>query len=232
MQDFTPPIPGRHNMYYAIHKTLRLGHARLIGLLTATDWQDDAERAEALDRLRAFLAMAEHHLHGEETHIHPALETAERGSTGIAHDGHEHHERAFAELETLARAVETARGDGRTEAGQRLYFRYALFAAADMEHMAEEETRLLGAMHRLFSDDALREIEGRVTSRIEPAHMTRILELMAPALSVPELAGMLSHIRGEMPAPAFAGLLSDTVRPALTPARAARLDAALAPVAA
>ncbi|WP_375689381.1 hemerythrin domain-containing protein [Pseudooceanicola sp. LIPI14-2-Ac024] len=229
MTGYTPPVPGRHNMYYAIHKTLRLGHARLIAQLTATDWQDPDETAAALTALRGFLAMAANHLNGEETFIHPALEAAEPGSSDTAHEGHDHHEQAFAELESLARAVETATGPARDTAGQRLYFRYALFAAEDIEHMAEEETHLLGAMHRLFGDDDLRAIEGRIIAKIDPADMTRTMALMAPALSTPELAGMLSEMRHAMPPEVFSGFLAAAVAPALPPVRFARIEALLAP---
>lgn len=221
------PAAGRHNMYDAIHRGLRLGHARMLERLGATDFADDAERAAMLADLRAFLHLAQGHLESEESVIHPAVEAAEPGAADIAHEGHAEHETAFADLSRLAEAVEDAAPDLRVRAGRALYHRYALFVAADLEHMHGEETALLGCMHRLFSDDRLGQIEAAIVAKIAPAAMTGYLRLIVPALSAPERLGMLGALRAAMPAAVFHGVMTDAVRPSLDTAAFARLAAAL-----
>lgn len=221
------PAAGRHNMYDAIHRGLRLGHARMLERLGATDFADDEERAALLADLRAFLQLAQGHLDSEESVIHPAVEAAEPGASESAHAGHEGHETAFADLARLAEAAEDATPDLRVRAGRALYHRYALFVAADLEHMHEEETGLLGRMHRLFSDARLGEIEGAIVAKIAPAAMTGYLRLIIPAISAPERVSMLGAMRDAMPPPVFHGLMADAVRPALNAAAFARLMTAL-----
>jgi hypothetical protein len=159
-------------MYHAIHRGLRYGHAQLLPRIGATDFADAAAvRALAAD-LRGFLALAEGHLHSEETVIHPEIEAREPGATRHAHEGHDEHERAFGELAGLLDRIDTAAPADRPALGDALDHLCARFAAADLVHMEGWETGLLGAMHRLFGDDELRAIEGRIVAGSDPAKMT------------------------------------------------------------
>ena len=221
------PVPGRHDMYHVIHKGLRYGHARLIQRLGSADHADPADSAAALAELRAFLALGEGHLDGEEREIHPAVEARAPGASAHAHEGHDDHERAFAELAALAAALDGAAGADRIALGRDLYRRFGLFAAADLAHMHEEETALLGTMHRLFTDDELAAIEARIVGRIDPAKMTGYMRLIVPALTPAERAGMLGGLRAVMPPEAFAALWDGAVRPTLPPGALAALAAQL-----
>jgi hypothetical protein len=221
------PVPGRHNMYHAVHRGLRLGHAQLLPRIGATDFADMAEtRALAAD-LRAFLALAHCHLQGEEAVIHPEIEARDPGATRHAHEGHDDHERAFGELSALLDTLLAADPDARPALGDTLYRRYARFAAEDLLHMEGEENGLLGTMHRLFGDDELRAIELRIIAGIDDAKMAGYLRLIVPALNPAERAGMLSAMQAAMPPAAFQGVLA-AVLPVLSPRDAARLQAALA----
>jgi len=222
------PVPGRHNMYHAIHRGLRLGHARLLERIGATDFADPTAAAATVAAVREFLALARGHLDSEETFIHPAVEARDPSATAHAHEGHEDHERAFDELAGLLDAIAAAPDAGRTAAGQALYARYARFAADDLHHMDGEETVLLGAMHRLFSDDELRGIEGRIVSAADPAKMMGYLRLIVPAISPPERLGMLAAMRAAMPAAAFAAVMDGAVHATLAPEEAAAIAMALA----
>lgn len=215
MEQKTLPQPGRHNMYYGIHKGLRLGHTRLLERLSVTDFTDAAATQTALAELRRFLDLAEGHLHSEEGKIHPKVEARAPGATAHADEGHEHHEQAFVELEDLACRVESASAAERPVAGQALYLRYARFAGDDFVHMEGEETELLGALQLLFTDDELRAIEGEILGAIPPGRMDGYTRLIVAALSRPERIGMLSEMRAAMPAEVFAGVLAQSVRPAL-----------------
>lgn len=221
------PVEGRHDMYNAIHRGLRLGHARQIAQLSATDFEDPDACAAALDDLRTFLDLAQGHLHSEDTTIHPAVAARDPRAIDTAEQGHEQHEAAFHEIEALARAVEDAPPGRRSAAGARLYRRVVRFAADDFLHMEAEETGLLGAMHRLFDDDELRAVEGALIAAIPPARMTGYLRLIVAALSHRERLGMLVGMRAAMPHTVFAQLLTEAIRPALDPGDWARLDAAL-----
>lgn len=209
------PGPSRHNMYHAVHKGIRQAHCRLLSSLGTTDFTDDNHVTHVLADLRGFLVLGQSHLASEEKEIHTAIEERSPGATSHAHDDHEDHEKAFAELETLARAVEDAPRAERHSAGNALYRRYALFAAADLEHMHSEETELLATMQRLFSDDELRMIEGRIVAAFPPARMMGFLRMIMPALNPPERLGMLTAMKAGMPPAVFDSIMADAVRPSL-----------------
>ncbi|MCB1380811.1 MAG: hypothetical protein KDK89_20945 [Alphaproteobacteria bacterium] len=206
---------SRHNFYYIIHKGLRLGHCRLLAMISATDFTNPSDCAMTIAAVRDFLMLARSHLEGENREIHAALEARAPGASAHAADDHDDHERSFAELEALLRKIEAAPASAKARAGKALYRRYAIFAAHDMEHMNEEETALLAALHAAFTDAELHEIEGRIVAAIAPAKMAAYLNLMMPALSHPERVDMLGHMRQAMPPAVFDSVLHGAVRPAL-----------------
>lgn len=213
------PGPTRHNMYHAVHKGIRQAHCRLLSALGTTDFTDGNHVTFVLADLRSFLVLGRSHLESEEKEIHTAIEQRSPGAASNAHDDHEAHENAFAELEALASAVEDAPKAERQRAGHALYSRYALFAAADLQHMHEEETELLQAMQSLFSDDELRMIEGRIVAAFQPARMMGFLRMIMPALNQPERIGMLTAMKAGMPPPVFEAVMADAVRPSLSTAQ-------------
>jgi hypothetical protein len=205
----------RYNFYHAIHKALRLGHCRMLAALGAHDFRDVAKTGALLAELRQLIVLGRSHLEGENREIHTALEERAPGASAHAADDHDDHERSFAELEELIRAVEAAPAGGREAAGRALYRRYAVFAAHDMEHMNVEETELLSALHAAFTDDELKAIEGRIVSAIPPQKMAAYMALMVPALNHGERVELLAKLQGAMPEPVFGTLLTGTVKPSL-----------------
>lgn len=199
---------SRHNFYHSMHKALRLGHCRMLAELGAHDYATASDTATLLQRLRALIELDRAHLDGENREIHPALETRQPGAATQAAEDHAHQEQAFAELESLIRAVDVAIASRRPLAGQALYHRYALFAAADMEHMYAEETEVLSALHAAFSDDELIAIEARMVGAIAPPEMAAYMSLMVPALNQGERAAFLTRMRNALPEMAFAGMLA------------------------
>jgi hypothetical protein len=111
--------------------------------------------------------------------------------------------------------VEAAEPAERPRAGDALYKRFALFAAHDFEHMNEEETEMLCALHDAFSDDELKAIEGRIVADIPPAKMSAAMTLMMPALNHGERVEMVGAMQRMMPEHVFTGLLTQVIKPAL-----------------
>ncbi len=209
------PDETRYNFYRNIHKAIRLGHCRLLAALGSNDFTKAEPTAKLLAELRAFLMLGKGHLEGENREIHAALEQRMPGASAHAAEGHEEHEHAFAELEALMQAVESAPANGKESAGRALYYRYALFAAHDFEHMHEEETELLCALQDAFTEDELHAIEGRIVSAIPAPKMAAAMSLMVPALNHGERVELLSTLRTAMPQQAFDGLLAGVIKPSI-----------------
>ena len=210
------PDETRYNFYHVIHKALRLGHCRMLAAIGSNDFGNDLATRSLLADLRQLIMLGRSHLDSENREIHTALEARKPGASAHAAEDHGHHEQSFAELESLIRAVEVALPSRRDVAGRALYRRYAIFMAEDLLHMNEEETYLLDALHRVFTDEELMAIEGRIVSAIPPQKMMGYARLMMPALSLPERVELLAKMQKAMPEPAFEGLLAEGVKPSLT----------------
>ncbi|WP_170971983.1 hemerythrin domain-containing protein [Rhodobacter sp. SY28-1] len=217
------PVPGRHDLYRAVHRGLRLGHCQVLTRLATTDFAEPAEAREAIGALRGYLDLASGHLASEETKIHPAVAARDPAALVEAEEDHADHSRAFEELETLCRALEDAAADQAPAIGERLYLRYARFLGDDLHHMAEEESQLLGALHALFTDEELQGIEGSIVTALSWPRLCGYMGLIVGALCHRERAAMLSAMRGSMPFEVFSALLTEAVRPALSPEDWARL---------
>lgn len=217
------PVPGRHDLYRAVHRGLRLGHCRVLTRLATTDFLEPDEARAAVSALRGYLDLAAGHLDSEETKIHPAVAARDPAALAEAEEDHADHARAFDELEALCRAIEDATPDQAPGIGERLYLRYARFLADDLHHMAEEETQLLGALHALFTDEELQGIEGSIVSALSWNRLCGYMGLIVGALCHRERVGMLSAMRASMPFEVFSALVAEAVRPALSPEDWARL---------
>ncbi len=201
-------IAAADDLYYAVHKGIRLANARLLVKLGQADADDPVGVAAVLSALRDHLSMGLSHLTHENRVIHSALDARLPGATQHAADDHDHHEAAFAELEALAQAVGTASDARRAGALRRLYQRFALFVADDLTHMHEEETELMPLLMSHFTADERADIEHRIVSNIEPAKMVLFMRCMLPALPLSDRRAMLGGMRQGMPAEAFDGLMT------------------------
>jgi len=209
------PDETRFNFYRNIHKALRLGHCRMLPALGALDYRDRARIEAVMGDLRNLMAMGRGHLEGENREIHVALEERAPGVSSHAADDHADHEASFAEIEGMILAIEQAPLPERELLGRRLYRRYAVFVAHDLEHMEIEETELLMALHDAFTDEELKAMEARIVAAVPPQKMAAVMMLMAPALSHGERVELVGKLQKALPAPAFDGVLANAIKPAL-----------------
>lgn len=209
------PDETRYNFYHAIHKALRLGHCRMLPALGSLDYRDRVRTEAVMADLRNLMAVGRGHLEGENREIHAALEQRAPGASSHAADGHDDHERSFVEIEGMIHAIEQAPASERELLGRRLYRRYAVFVAHDLEHMDIEESELLTALHESFTDDELKAIEGRIVAGVPPQKMAAVMMLMAPALNHGERVELVAKLQKAMPEQAFNGILVNAIKPAL-----------------
>lgn len=221
------PDDKRHNFYDGFHKALRLGHCRMLASLGSHDFSDMQRSRGLLAELRQFITLGRLHLAVEDSAIHAALEARRRGAGAAARQEHAGHNEALSELESLIRSVEVATTARRSIAGHALYRCYALFAAADMSQMNDEETKLLGLLHQLFSDEELTAMEARMLQDIPADALISFISLMMPAQSLAERVEFLKGLRHLLGKAEFANIVHKGVVPALDDVQARDTLAAL-----
>lgn len=202
------PASPRMDMYAPIHKAMRLWMSETLTRVGMTDAGDGPQVRETLAAVRALLDGCIAHLTHENEFVHPALERARPGTSAQIAGEHGQHADAVEELAELALVVETAEGDARATALQRLYRALALFVAENLEHMHYEETEHNAVLWAHYTDAELQALEESLVASIPPQEMMGILHWMLPAMSAPERLAMLSGMRAGAPAPAFQAALS------------------------
>ena len=215
------PDETRHNPFHLLHKALRSGHCRMLSELGAQDFSDDAAAGRLLLRLvqqlDLYRAVAEARQEALLATLAPhGLEVA-----AATCQDHASHLTALAELESLVRAVNVAAPQRRRLAGRSIYRCFALYAAADMERMDEDETTLLTTLHHGLGDEELRQIEARSFGDLAPAHLQLVSRMLLPALSAAEVEALLGVLQCHIEPDRFAGTVATAIRPLHAPGSSA-----------
>lgn len=195
------------DLYYAVHKGIRLANARMLVALGQADAGDEAGLMEVLAKLSAHLEICLSHLTHENDRIHAVVEARVPGGSEHQGEDHDHHLEAFDELRRMAEEVAIA-GDDRAAKLRRLYQRFAIFVADDLAHMHEEETELMPLIAANFSAEEIDGIEHSIVSNIPPEKMARFGRFMLGAASRSERVAMVTGMRQAMPVEAFDGLFT------------------------
>jgi hemerythrin-like domain-containing protein len=219
---------GRWDLYGPIHKGLRLASADLMIRLGRLDSQDAAAVSAAMGDLREHLRLAAGHLEHEETFIHPMLAQRQGAAAARLTEQHDHHRHAFAHLEGLIPAVETAGSDARAGRLRELYLAFSRFVADDLAHMHEEETVTWPLLCALFTDDELAALEMRIIASIDPPTNIAIMQRMIPAMTRQERAALLGGMQASAPAEAFRAVMEGAAQVTLSAADYADLQSRLA----
>ena len=197
---------AKEDLYYMIHKGIRLANARMLVTIGQTDATDPVSVEAMLARLSEHLEMSRSHLDHENREIHTAIEARCPGGTDHAADDHGDHLRSFAELAQLGAEVAASTAD-RPASLRRLYQRFALFVADDFTHMHEEETHLQPLLEKHFSNEELVAIHDRIVRDIPPMKMAGFLRHILGGASRSERIGMLTGMQMGMPAEVFSGIM-------------------------
>ncbi|SFM39035.1 hemerythrin domain-containing protein [Variovorax sp. OV329] len=204
----------RVDLYAGIHKALRALLADTLVAVGRMDCDDALELAQTTQRVLQLLDFMRSHLRHENEFIHPALEARAPGASGVIANEHEEHEAEIAALATDTSALLVLQPAERPAAVLALYRRLSLFVAHNYEHMHVEETAHNAVLWARYTDEELIALHNALVASIPPEEMMFAMRWMVPFMNPQERAGMLSDMRANAPAPAFAAVLA-MVRPHL-----------------
>lgn len=182
-----------------IHKAVRaLVYAGGGALQTA-----DFAEAETATRAAADLAPVLHLMHDhhatEEKYFFPELLPYEPGLVGEMLAQHETVVRLLDAADGARTAIAAAGDEGRVQAGGVLNRRFNELVAFYLQHLADEEDRVLPAMWEHLDDQRLMAIQGRIIAEYDPQTMFQWLGWMFRGLNRAELVGLLGGMKGGMP---------------------------------
>jgi hypothetical protein len=203
----------RHQTYKPIHKALRAFMARVLVDLGRMDTSDAGECRATLGQARSLLALLSSHLEHENRFIHPALEALQPGSSARVDEDHAAHQATIealtAEVQALLDTCSAVPVPARADSDAlRLYRRFALFMAENIEHMHHEETVLHAMLCAGYSDTELHAIHARLLASVPPTEMMLVLGWMLPALTPAQRAGMLGEMQTQAPTEVMRAVLN------------------------
>ena len=195
---------ARHQTYQPIHKALRAFMARVLVDLGRMDINDAGECRATLGQARSLLALLRSHLEHENRFIHPALEALQPGSCARVDDDHAAHHSAIealtAEVQALLDTCSAVPVPAHADSDAlRLYRRFALFMAENIEHMHHEETVLHAMLCAGYGDGELHDIHARLLASVPPAETMLVLSWTLPALTPAQRSGMLGEMQTQAP---------------------------------
>ena len=193
-------LNNRHNIYYMIHKALRLRLGQTLQLLGSTDWRDTLASQTTLAELRQTLDWCESHLQHENQFIHPALENHYPGTAGRANHDHDEHLAAIADLRQQATQLAGDSDDLRQTYAGGLYQQFALFVGENLCHMQMEETAHNAVLWHAFTDEQILGIEQALVASIPAEEKMAVMLWMLRAATPAECGLLLQGLRAQVPA--------------------------------
>jgi len=185
----------RADLYTLIHKAQRFHLLRLSIELGLADWANP-EEADRLDALtRHMIDHLRDHARNEETYIHPLFREA--GADASVHLEKEHRQ-LEEEIARLESTLDERRWD-------EVYGRYNRFLGTYLIHLSEEESAQKEILWARYDDPALMAVFNRFKAERSPEAARADLQLMLPALSIPELARLFSGMKASAPPAAVQG---------------------------
>lgn len=217
---------SRVQPYRFIHKALRMLMFRTLQQAATFDAADITERASLVGAVEELLKVCSEHLGHENSFFHAALRERAPRAVLAFDDDHLGHEASIAALRTQLARVAAGGAAVRGEA-YALYLGLTRFVGENLEHMADEETRLTHAFWQHFSDAEIEAIEQRLMATFSPEKSAYYARWMARGLDDVELAALAAGARAGLPPEAFAGVL-ELLMAELPPLRRAKLARAMA----
>ena len=144
------------------------------------------------------------------------------------HD-HEHHQRDIRILQGDCRLLASSAdlpGPVREALARQLYLCLGRFVGENLVHMTFEETVMNTQLWKLFSDEELRAIHGRIMASITPPEFARAMRWMIPALNPTERAAVVKGARATTD-PAVFGVLLARIKSLLGECDRQKLERAL-----
>jgi hemerythrin-like domain-containing protein len=181
----------RIDLFGPIHKAIRCALADLLSQMGATSFANPAAATRIAEHLEEVTDLCEDHRGHEERHLLPAVADRLQGSLAGIHAAHLTQPVVVAELRALADRLRTTGDEQRQVVGRTLYLHFSTFAAELLLHMAEEEQVLQPLLEKLFSDDELRAIHGKLLGSLTIAERLRATPWMIRGTNAVERAALL-----------------------------------------
>lgn len=184
----------RVDLYTFVHKAQRFHMFQLCEKIGNADFNLADERDSIANQVFELIDHLTDHAQNEKSYIHPLYQAV--GSVGTHFD--DEHENLEVEIKKIKDLIDEKKWSD-------LYSTYTKFLGIYLLHLDEEEAAQRDVLWKHYEDKDLAAVFNRF--KVErPPHLAKAdLELMLPALSVPELTQIFRGMRASAPPQVFHG---------------------------
>jgi hypothetical protein len=194
----------RYNSFNLIHKGLRAALYQTAMQLQRTDFTEETETEESLNRVKEVVMLFEGHAQKEDTYVLPAISEYEPSVVATFHNEHEEDEKLGKELNKAVQKIENSTQLlEKIIAGRELTEAFVRFMVFNLNHMAKEENILNKILWRYYSDDEIKAIVAQINRNIAPWIQDFYLTWMLRGINNKEAQEWMKAIEKGMPAVVF-----------------------------
>jgi hypothetical protein len=192
-------VPTRYRSY-CVHKYITNRIFALEGFIAKLDFSSLAQIKSMQQQFAEFDSMMKMHAEFEELLIHPLLK--EKGShkhEPIEADHEEHHIQLKQLHQQLEKILTTDNEEERVYLGHTFYLAYRSLVSDILKHLNDEETHMVTELHRLYTDEELKDIEHRGYQKMPVERIIHMIKTQFPYMDPHDKAFILSGIKEAVP---------------------------------
>jgi hemerythrin-like domain-containing protein len=199
----------RYNIFYQIHKGLRAMLYETAIEIQRTDFNNEEESGQALDKITAAADLFDKHAYHEDTVVFPAVEQYEPSVVDAFEQEHVKDHELGSRIRVLIAMFDSVETDEeKINLGSAIRKAFVEFLAFNLEHMAKEEDIINNLLWRYYSDEEIRAIEQHIVSSQTPEAAGIVSKWMLRGLSNMEIAQWLKTVEKNAPEFVFNNLFS------------------------
>lgn len=200
---------SRYNIFFPIHKGLRVLLYETAIRLQQTDFMNEDESAETIELVKTVIELFESHADKEDSYVFPAIAAYEPSVVAVFEKEHvEDHELGDSLQKWITAFEYAAAPRAKQTIGDELTKCFIQFLTFNLKHMSMEEKVISPILWRYYSDEELHGITLKIIQNVAPQQMAFFSRWMMRGLNNPEICLWLKGVKNTAPQPVFESLLS------------------------
>jgi len=198
----------RHNVFYLVHKGLRVMLYDAAVSLQQTDFSNRAEAAGALAKINDVLYTFDNHARHEDSFIIPAVAIYEPETAESFEKEHVEDHRLANRLKNLLVIYDNAFfAEERSVCGSAIVRAFTEFLVFNLNHMAKEEELLNQALWEHYTDEQIIAKHQQLLASIAPDEMQAVVKWMMRGISNADMIEWLKNVKQTSPEFVYNNLL-------------------------
>lgn len=198
----------RYNSFNVIHKGLRAALYQTALQLQQTDFTEDDQAEEVVNKVKEIVLLFEGHAHKEDTFVLPAINEYEPSVVAAFESEHVEDEKLGQELNTAVEKVLSSSSSlEKIISGRELTEAFVRFMVFNLTHMAKEEDVINRILWRYYSDDEIKQLNEKIVASIAPWMLDLYSTWMLRGISNNEAGNWMKAVRNSAPEVVFRTLV-------------------------